>query len=319
MRSAMDRTGLYAIVDSPHAGGLSVEAVCRALLAGGPLAAVQLRAKQADTHERRALVRAMAPVCRAAGVPLLLNDDLELALAEPAVDGVHLGQGDPGFDRVAELRERARARDGARPLRVGISTHDLPQLRAALLQAPDYVAFGPVYPTPSKANPDPTVGLAGLADACRVASRPLVAIGGLTVERAAAAVGVGASMVAVIGGLVASTEAEISSRAAAYVAAFEAAAQLWPLSRVQAAIPVLSAAALTELARWADDLAVLAGMRLPARFRPSVAAGEVFYRPSDVCDLLWALGKRSDETWAQWSARGDGDGDATLVRLRTLA
>ncbi|MBX7079865.1 MAG: thiamine phosphate synthase [Nannocystaceae bacterium] len=310
----MDRTGLYAIVDSPHAGGLSVEAVCRALLAGGPLAAVQLRAKHESTAQRRALALALAPACRAAGVPLVVNDDAELALAEPAIDGVHLGQGDPGFDRVAELRARA----GTRRLLVGISTHDLPQLRAALLQAPDYVAFGPVFPTPSKANPDPTVGVAGLADACRVSSRPVVAIGGLTVERAAVAIGVGASMVAVIGGLVAPSEGEISSRAAAYVAAVQTAAQSWTLARVHAAIPVLSPAALTELARWADDLAVLAGMRLPARFRPSIVAGEVFYRPSDVCDLLWALGKRADESWAQWSARPDADGDATLVRLRTL-
>lgn len=307
--------GLYAILDLPHRGGLAPEQVVAALVegAGAGLAAVQLRAKHAGTGERIAWLERLLPICAAAGVPLFANDDLDAALAVPGVAGVHLGQGDAGFDRLDEVRARAAA-----GFAVGISTHSLPQLRAALAQRPDYVAFGPVFSTTSKRDADPTVGLEGLADAGRIAARPLVAIGGLDVERAAQAVAVGADRIAVIGGLVATTAEEISSRARAYVAAITEAARWWSIDEVHAAIPVLSKPTLEGLARWGDDLGVLAQMRLPARFSPRFEGGCAQFRARDVCDLQWALGKHAGESWAQWTARGDTDGSATLVQLRSL-
>lgn len=311
----MPAPGLYAILDLPHQGGLAPEQVAAALVegAGSGLTALQLRAKHADTAARVTWLERLVPICAAAGVPLFANDDVDAALAVPGVAGVHLGQGDAGFDRVAELRARANA-----GFAIGISTHSLPQLRAALAQQPDYVAFGPVFSTTSKRDADPTVGLGGLADAARISARPLVAIGGLDVERAAQAIAVGADRVAVIGGLVASTTEEISARAQAYVAAITQAARWWSLDEVHAAIPVLSKATLEALARWGDDLGVLAQMRLPARFSPRFEGGEACFRARDVCDLQWALGKDPGESWAQWSARGDTDASATLVQLRSL-
>jgi thiamine-phosphate pyrophosphorylase len=116
------------------------------------------------------------PLATAAGVLLFANDRPDLAVLA-ACDGVHVGQDDVP---VADVRRFAPG------LRVGVSTHDLVQLEQALATGPDYVAFGPVFVTVSKERPDPTVGLDGLVRAAAlVAGRiPLVAIGGITRERA---------------------------------------------------------------------------------------------------------------------------------------
>lgn len=310
--------GLYAIIDLPHPHKLPTDQRFAALCEGaGPqgLAMCQLRFKSATSAQRREALVGLGPACLTAGVPLLVNDDVELALAGlPGVVGVHLGQDDAGFDDVAGVRERAD-RAGLGRFLVGVSTHDVRQLRAAIAQRPDYIAYGPVLATASKANPDPVVGFDGLADACRITSTPVVAIGGLDPKAAHRAVAVGATMVAVIGGLVASTAAATTAAARAYVEAIRQAAQLLTAEQVNAQIPVMSVATLTEIASWADDLAVLAGLRLPTRFRPRVYGSSAYYRPSDVCDLLAAIGKREDESWAQWTTRGD-HGDASVVLLR---
>jgi thiamine-phosphate pyrophosphorylase len=312
MRAPM--AGLYAILDVPHPHGLDALAQLEALVegAGSALALVQLRAKAASAAERRALAERLGPACLAAGVPLVINDDLELALAGiPGTGGVHLGQGDPGGDEVLAIRGRA----AGRTFRIGISTHDTAQLRAAIAQHPDYIAYGPVLATRSKANPDPVVGFAGLADACRIAPGPVVAIGGLDPAGAAKAIEVGAAMVAVIGGLVQPTRAQTAAAAREYGEAIAGASRWLDVDEVHARIPVMSIASLTEIATWAEDLAVLATLRLPTRFRPRIENGVARYRASDVCDLHSAIGKRDDESWADWRARGDiGDDDIVLLR-----
>lgn len=309
---------LYAIVDLPHPHGLAIADQFAALHAGagpGGLGACQLRFKTATPERRRAAAAVLGPLCHAAGVPLYIDDDLETALVGiVGVVGVHLGQGDPGHDDLDRVRAAARAA-GVPALRVGLSTHDVTQLRRAIAQRPDYVAYGPVLPTRSKANPDPVVGFDGLADACRIAAGPVVAIGGLDPPAAGRAVGVGAAMVAVIGGLVSPTPDGTAAAARAYVLAMAEAGRSLDVDEVHARIPVMSVEALTELARWADDLSVLAGLRLPTRFRPHLQDGVPRYRPSDVCDLLAAIGKREGESWDDWRARGD-IGDASVVLLR---
>ncbi len=301
--------GLYAIVDVPHPHGLDAAVVTEAVLAGAGV--VQLRAKAASTAERVALLERMAPLCRRAGVPLFVNDDLAAALAVPDVTGVHLGQGDPGADDLGAVRARSD-----RALAIGLSTHDLPQLRAAIAQRPDYVAFGPVAATRSKARPDPVVGIDGLADAARTSALPVVAIGGLDDTLAARAIEVGASAVAVIGALVERTPDAIAARARALADRLRDAARLLDVAEVHARIPVLSEDVLAELARWSDDLAIHRTLGLPARFGPRREGDVVRWRPSDVVDLLAAMGKRADESWETWNARGDRPELAELVRLR---
>ncbi len=307
--------GLYAIVDVPNPHGLTVEAMGRAVLGdrldGGcdGASVVQLRAKRASTRERVQWLGRLVPLCREAGALCFVDDDVEAALDGDA-DGVHLGQSDPGADDVAGVRARRAG------LRVGLSTHDLGQLRMAGRQAPDYLALGPIAPTRSKANPEPVVGMGGLLDGCRVASRPLVAIGGLDLERGCRAVEAGAAAVAVIGALQRPTVAEARAHAVALARALRAAAAPLELDEVCRRIPVLAPELLAELARWGDALGLHIGLGLPARFSPRVEEGRPLYRPCDVLDLVQALGKRADETWEAWQARSRDDEGGPLVQLR---
>ena len=175
--------GLYAIVDVGTLRGRLVEPVAfaAAVLAVRP-AALQLRAKELPSRETLALLRELAPMCHRAGVPLFANDRPDLAVMA-GCDGVHVGQSDIPIDRARRL---------APGLTVGVSTHDLEQLDAALEARPAYVAYGPIFETTTKKDPAPSVGVAGLraAYARAAAARiPLVAIGGITRERAAGLVG----------------------------------------------------------------------------------------------------------------------------------
>lgn len=188
---------VYAIYDHPHPYLSDAAAVVGRLVAGG-VRRVQLRAKQAARQERIALARSLAKVCGRHGASLWLNDDLEAALLlGDAVEGVHLGQTD--LDGLDDEGRRRLARVGCG---LGISTHSLEELAAALELEPDYLGFGPVFETASKGNPDPVVGLDGLQTACARASVPVVAIGGIDPGNAAACLHAGADSVAVISALV---------------------------------------------------------------------------------------------------------------------
>lgn len=186
--------GLYAIVDlgTIRARHLEPIAFADAVLSAVPVA-LQLRAKDAPARETLALLRALAPMCHRIGVPLVANDRPDLA-ALAGCDWVHVGQADLPIDRVRRI---------APGLGVGISTHTWSQLEDALGAFPTYVAFGPVFETATKAKPDPVVGVAGLRGAYARAldhGTPLVAIGGITREKARLLVGA-ADAIAVISDL----------------------------------------------------------------------------------------------------------------------
>jgi thiamine-phosphate pyrophosphorylase len=174
----MRTQGLYPIVDvaTLRARRLNVVDFAARVLAARP-ALIQLRAKELGARETLELLKALVPFCRAADALLFANDRPDLAVLAGA-DGVHVGQSDLS---VADVRRFAPA------LKVGASTHDVRELEAALAERPDYVAFGPVFRTSSKANPDPVVGVDGLVRArelARAAGIPMVAIGGIDRERA---------------------------------------------------------------------------------------------------------------------------------------
>jgi len=187
--------GLYAIVD---VGALAVRRLDPVVFAGAVLrvrpAALQLRAKDVPSREVLTLLRELAPMCHGAGVPLVANDRPDLALMA-GCDMVHVGQTDMPVERVRRITPG---------LGVGISTHTLEQLDAALTAAPSYVAFGPVFETRTKADPDPVVGVEGVRAASMralAAGVPLVAIGGITRENARALVGL-VDAVAVVSALI---------------------------------------------------------------------------------------------------------------------
>jgi thiamine-phosphate pyrophosphorylase len=167
--------GLYAIVDVGTLTRLhlSVVEVAAAVVEAHP-AALQLRAKDLAPREVMQLLRVLHPICRAAGVPLFANDRADLA-ALAGCEGVHVGQEDIP---VATIRRIAPS------LRVGVSTHTPEQARRALEDRPDYIAFGPIFETSSKARPDPAVGIEALRAVAAACPVPVVAIGGIDLERA---------------------------------------------------------------------------------------------------------------------------------------
>lgn len=151
---------------------------------------IQLRMKDCPASQVREDAAAALALARANGCRLILNDYWEVALAI-GCDAVHLGQEDL---RRADL-ERLRSAG----VRFGISTHSEQELDVALAEDPDYVALGPIYPTLLKQMPWRPQGLARIAQwRLRLGSMPLVAIGGLTPERAAGALQAGADSLAVI-------------------------------------------------------------------------------------------------------------------------
>ena len=160
----------------------------RLLPAGASL--VQLRIKDRPAEEVRAQIRESQGLCARAGAQLVVNDYWQLALEE-GCDFVHLGQGDLDAADVPALRRAG--------VRIGISTHDDAELDRALGHEPDYVALGPIYPTLLKVMPFGPQGLDRIGEwKRRAGARPLVAIGGITLERLPGVLAAGADSAAVV-------------------------------------------------------------------------------------------------------------------------
>jgi thiamine-phosphate pyrophosphorylase len=194
---------LYAIVDPLDTGADPVR-LGQAMLDGGARL-LQLRLKRADTRVLVDVGHALREATRRTGALFLLNDRPDVARAV-AADGVHLGQ----EDVPAAVARRVLGPSAI----VGISTHDHGELTAALAADPDYVAVGPVYATGSKEAALPPRGLAIVSAARRRTALPLVAIGGITAETAAAVRDAGADSVAMIGALVRAPEVAAATRTA---------------------------------------------------------------------------------------------------------
>lgn len=144
-----------------------------------------------NKEEIKALAQATQALCQRYNVPFFVDDDLELALSLNA-DGIHVGQSDMP---IAQLIARVQGR-----MLIGLSTHSIEQFRAAnALQGVDYCGFGPIFPTQSKPDAEPAVGIDAIR-AVRAAGldKPMVAIGGISAQDARAIRQAGADGVAVI-------------------------------------------------------------------------------------------------------------------------
>ena len=180
--------------------------VARMAAAGARL--IQLRLKGASVWETRRQARAARDQCSAAGATLVLNDFWEIALTE-GIGFVHLGQEDMDTADIPALKRAG--------IRIGLSTHDAAELDRALSFDPDYVALGPVWPTVLKQMKWGPQGLDRVRGwKARIGARPLVAIGGLTPQRAAAAFAAGADSLAVVTDLV--TAPDPTARAREWIA-----------------------------------------------------------------------------------------------------
>ncbi|MEW6212419.1 MAG: thiamine phosphate synthase [Acidobacteriota bacterium] len=181
---------IYPITDTRLSGLTHAEQVRR--LAEGGAQMIQLREKRASPREfYEAAIEAVA-LARTLGVGIIINDRVDIAIAVEA-DGVHLGQDDLPV-------EEARRLIGPDKF-IGFSTHTLKQALEADLLAVDYIAIGPVFGTSTKGNPDPVTGLEMVREVKQRITKPLVAIGGITLERASSVFDAGADSLAIISDL----------------------------------------------------------------------------------------------------------------------
>lgn len=179
-------------------------------LAGAGAGLIQYRNKHMSPRDLVAVSRVWIPALRRRGACYVVNDRPDVA-AVCGAEAVHVGQDDPSV-------ESARQMCGPRVL-IGVSTHTLEQLREADRTSADYIAVGPVFPTVTKAQPGPVVGVEFVRQARALSRKPLVAIGGITLERAADVYRAGADCLAVSRDLVHASDPAARARAYLDVAA----------------------------------------------------------------------------------------------------
>jgi thiamine-phosphate pyrophosphorylase len=183
---------VYPITDTDLSGLSHAEQIDRLIAGGATL--IQLRDKHAAPRDFYRQAEAALQIARAHSVRLIINDRVDVALALGA-DGVHLGQTDMPVEAARRLLGES--------VIVGVSTHNLAQAEMAANMPVDYVAFGPIFKTSTKENPDPIAGLEALrAVRTIVGALPVVAIGGITLANAEEAWRAGADAVSSIAALV---------------------------------------------------------------------------------------------------------------------
>ena len=188
----LDLPRVYPITDTRLSGLSHAEQVLH-LIRGGAIL-VQLRAKEATARDFYQQAAAALEVAHRHKARLIINDRVDIALALKA-DGVHLGQSDLSA-------EAARRLLGENAI-IGFSTHDIPQAAQAATLPVDYIAFGPIFETSTKENPDPVAGLIALRKVrASIGSLPLVAIGGINQTNARSVFEAGADSIAMISRLV---------------------------------------------------------------------------------------------------------------------
>lgn len=203
MRFPRDPSHALCVITDELLSGRSHEALGEAALRGGARL-IQLRDKRSDLRRLLAAARTLHAACRQAGALLVVNDRLDVALAAEA-DGVHLGQ----EDLPAGL---ARPLLGAGRL-LGVSTNRAGEARAAEQEGADYLGAGPAYPTGTKESPRAVLGPEGLR-AIRGATRlPVLAVGGVTLERVPEVLATGADGVAVVSAIVCAPDVTAATRA----------------------------------------------------------------------------------------------------------
>ncbi len=194
---------LYLVAGAEDAGGRDLMAVAAAAVRGG-VSVVQLRDKTATDAAMVAQARALKGLLAPLGVPLIVNDRLEVALAAGA-DGLHLGQEDmaPGAARRALGPEAI----------LGVSAGDAAEAKIADPAVVDYVGVGPVYLTGSKADAGAAIGLEGLRALAALLAPPVVAIGGIQAGNAAEVMACGVQGVAVVSAICGARDPEAAARA----------------------------------------------------------------------------------------------------------
>jgi thiamine-phosphate pyrophosphorylase len=193
--------GLYLVTDRRLAGARPLEDLVRAAVRGG-VTAVQLREKECGTREFVELARGLKKLLEPLDIPLLINDRVDVALAAGA-DGVHVGQSDMQYGDARRLL-------GPDAI-IGLSVETLEQGGQAASLDLNYLGVGPIFPTGTKPDAAPHLGIEGLASLRAASRQALVAIGGINAANAAAVLRAGADGIAVVSAICAAGDPQAAA------------------------------------------------------------------------------------------------------------
>lgn len=201
---------LYVILDAALIHEPALEIAGQLMDAGVRL--LQYRAKTTPARDTLDIAKQLAELAHKKGATFFVNDRPDLAYLAGA-DGVHVGQDDLSVEQARTIVGPER--------RVGVSTHNREQFQRAAATSADYIAIGPIFSTTSKANPDPVVGTRLVRELRSLTTKPIVAIGGIRLERAAEVIQAGADSVAVISDILGAPDPAMQARR--FIEALEAA------------------------------------------------------------------------------------------------
>jgi len=193
---------LYLVTDAGLSRGRTHAEVLTAAVRGG-VSVVQYREKSGTTRRMVEEARVLRELCRAAGVPFIVNDRIDVALAVDA-DGVHVGQDDMPASRARELIGRGKI--------LGVSAGTPEEARIAERDGADYIGASPIFATPTKPDAPAPMGIEGLRLLARAVSIPVVAIGGMNEHNARSIIEAGAAGVAVVSAIVGAEDVEAAAR-----------------------------------------------------------------------------------------------------------
>ena len=193
---------LYLVTDRPLSLGRDIAWVVEEAVKGGATM-VQLREKDIDTREFIALAQRLKPILKDAGVPLIINDRVDVALAVDA-DGVHIGQSDMPY----EIARRLLGPDKI----IGLSVENLDEVLEANSLDVDYIGVSPVYSTVTKTDTAPPFGLEGLRRAVELSAHPAVAIGGMNAATAPDVLATGVDGIAVVSAICSAPDPQEAAR-----------------------------------------------------------------------------------------------------------
>jgi len=194
---------LHVLTDTVLQSRFSHLELARMAIKGGS-DTIQFRQKIGTTREMIEIVRQLKQLCLGSGVTLIVNDRIDVAIAAEA-DGVHLGHDDFPIPLARKLLGKSRV--------IGGSAASLEEARKCLAEGADYIGFGPVYPTTSKADADPVTGIKPLKQTVDAIPLPIIAIGGINIENAAEVMRAGARGIAVISAVCCQEDPEHATRA----------------------------------------------------------------------------------------------------------
>ena len=187
-----EQLSVYLVTDRALAGDRNIEDIVREAVEGG-VTMVQLREKNIDTRTFIDLALSLKQVLAPYGVPLIINDRVDVALASGA-DGVHIGQSDMPFTMARQLLGPDRI--------IGLSVENFAQIAEANALDVDYIGVSPVFATPTKTDTAEPFGIDGLSKAVAMSTHPAVGIGGMNASTAAEVIAAGADGIAVVSAIV---------------------------------------------------------------------------------------------------------------------